>query len=209
VKLRVISLCLAIALPVFVAACQAGGTNKEATDTAASANAAAKPSPTKATVEEIRAVLAAHDKALTEKNLDAIMPGRAKTPPRARDIDHEGELQRPEHNPPIVKRHVILAEQEHGGDREQHDEAVGEMVERQQRPDPRQAGRQVHHARRTVRPPESFHADHRKERQQDRRGRQLDCSSASDWTEERTQLRNPLHRDLAVEIELKDLRVAV
>ena len=72
-KLRVISLCLAIALPVFVGACQAGGTNKEATDTAASANAAAKPSPTKATVEEIRAVLAAHDKALTEKNLDAIM----------------------------------------------------------------------------------------------------------------------------------------
>ena len=51
-------------------ACQRGGTNQQATagTTIASSSTAATPH-----IEEIRAVLAAHDKALNDKNLDAVM----------------------------------------------------------------------------------------------------------------------------------------
>jgi len=59
-------------------ACQAGGTNTTA-DTASNANTnAAKPATSTAvdkagTIEEIRNLLAQHDKALSEKNLDNVM----------------------------------------------------------------------------------------------------------------------------------------
>ena len=74
-KQRVIILCLAISMVAIYGACQAGGTNSQSGDTAASANTT-KPETkagTKPTVDEIRQVLAAHDKALNDKNLDAVM----------------------------------------------------------------------------------------------------------------------------------------
>jgi ketosteroid isomerase-like protein len=73
VKQRVIILYLTIALSAFAGACQAGGTNREATTTPATATASPRPPANKATVDEIREVLTAHDKALSDKNLDALM----------------------------------------------------------------------------------------------------------------------------------------
>ena len=70
---RVIVLLLAISAIAIVGGCEAGGTNREAGATAANTNAAPKTDVKKPTVDEIRAVLAAHDKALNDKNLDAIM----------------------------------------------------------------------------------------------------------------------------------------
>ena len=72
---RVIVLILAISVIAIVSGCEAGGTgtNREAGATAANTNAAARTEAKKPTVDEIRAVLAAHDKALNDKNLDAIM----------------------------------------------------------------------------------------------------------------------------------------
>lgn len=72
-KVRVAILLLAASLAVLVVACQPSGTNREA-ETAATNNA--KPTATvdqKVVVEEVRAVLQQHDKALSEKNLDALM----------------------------------------------------------------------------------------------------------------------------------------
>ena len=62
---------LTISFIALLSACQSAGTNSEAGRTASAsppARAAATP-----TAEEIRAVLAAHDKALNDKNLDALM----------------------------------------------------------------------------------------------------------------------------------------
>ena len=74
-KQRVVILSLTISLMTLMSACQAGGTNSGA-GAAAGTNAPASP-PAKAaatpTADEIRAVLAAHDKALNDKNLDAVM----------------------------------------------------------------------------------------------------------------------------------------
>jgi uncharacterized protein (TIGR02246 family) len=67
-KLR---LCFVFLLIATTAACQRSGTNQQATAGTASANSA--PGLDKPSVDEIRAVLAAHDKALNDKNLDAVM----------------------------------------------------------------------------------------------------------------------------------------
>jgi hypothetical protein len=72
VKQRVVILSLTIAFMTLMSACQAGGTNSGAAGTNASANSQAKAAATP-TADEIRAVLAAHDKALNDKNLDALM----------------------------------------------------------------------------------------------------------------------------------------
>lgn len=82
-KERVIILCLTALLAVVAGACQAGGTNREA-EQAASANAATRPetkTAAKPTVDEIREVLAVHDKALSDKNLDALL-GTFSTDPK-------------------------------------------------------------------------------------------------------------------------------
>jgi ketosteroid isomerase-like protein len=72
---RSIIFCLAVSLAFFIA-CATGGTNREA-DTTTAANSAAKPAAApvdqKVVVEEVRAVLQAHDKALSEKNIDALL----------------------------------------------------------------------------------------------------------------------------------------
>lgn len=72
---RSIIFCLSASL-AFLIACAAGSTNREA-DTTASANSTAKPAAPpadpKVVVEEVKSVLQAHDKALSEKNLDAVM----------------------------------------------------------------------------------------------------------------------------------------
>ena len=69
---RVIVLILTISVIAIVGGCEAGG-NREAGATTANSNAAARTEVKKPTVDEIREVLAAHDKALNDKNLDAIM----------------------------------------------------------------------------------------------------------------------------------------
>jgi ketosteroid isomerase-like protein len=72
---RSIIFCLAASLAFFIA-CSAGGTNREA-DTTASADSATKPPAApvdqRVVVDEVRSVLQAHDKALSEKNIDALM----------------------------------------------------------------------------------------------------------------------------------------
>jgi uncharacterized protein (TIGR02246 family) len=75
VKLRVITFCLVITSLAIAAGCQTGGTNREGGDTATAANSAntSTAKAAKPTADEIRAVLAAHDKALNDKNLDALM----------------------------------------------------------------------------------------------------------------------------------------
>ncbi|HEY6802311.1 MAG TPA: nuclear transport factor 2 family protein [Pyrinomonadaceae bacterium] len=78
-KLRMIIPCLIVAFVVLIWGCQAGGTNQAADATAntnANAGASTKSDSTaaaKPTVDQIREVLAAHDKALNDKNLDALM----------------------------------------------------------------------------------------------------------------------------------------
>lgn len=74
-KQRLANLCLILSLAALAAACQGAGTNQHAT-TEGATNSAARAEPTRAakpTADEIRQVLAAHDKALNEKNLDAVM----------------------------------------------------------------------------------------------------------------------------------------
>ena len=70
-KKRVIGFCLLVVLPIVIGSCQTGGTNREATDSAANTNA--KPTVAKVNPDEVRALLSAHDKALSEKNIDALM----------------------------------------------------------------------------------------------------------------------------------------
>lgn len=72
-KLR---LCFVLLLVATTGACHSAGTNQGTTADATGANSATKAgtsSAAKPNVEEIRAVLAAHDKALNDKNLDAVM----------------------------------------------------------------------------------------------------------------------------------------
>ena len=75
-KLRVTILCLASLMMVFQIACESGNTNRQAGATA-NTNSAANPPATKADrkviAEEVRALLGQHDKALSDKNLDAVM----------------------------------------------------------------------------------------------------------------------------------------
>ena len=75
-KQRILALCAALSLVSVFIACQAGGTNREASATGSSSSSAANSSTnpaSKPTIEEIRAVLTAHDKALNDKNIDAVM----------------------------------------------------------------------------------------------------------------------------------------
>ena len=71
-KQRVVILSLTVAIMTLMNACHAGDTSSGAAGTNASANSQAKAAATP-TADEIRAVLAAHDKALNDKNLDALM----------------------------------------------------------------------------------------------------------------------------------------
>jgi ketosteroid isomerase-like protein len=76
VKQRVIVFCLAISLSIFASGCQSAGTNEASGNTTASVNTASAPTnrtAAKPTVDEIRETLAVHDKALSDKNLDALM----------------------------------------------------------------------------------------------------------------------------------------
>ncbi|HKV35909.1 MAG TPA: nuclear transport factor 2 family protein [Pyrinomonadaceae bacterium] len=67
-------LCFVLLLAASVAGCGGSPTNQHASGETASANSANRSgTAAKPTVEEIRQVLAAHDKALNEKNLDAVM----------------------------------------------------------------------------------------------------------------------------------------
>ena len=70
---RCIVLILAISLIAIVSGCEAGGSNPNAGTSTANTNTAPRTDVKKPTVDEIRSVLAAHDKALNDKNLDAIM----------------------------------------------------------------------------------------------------------------------------------------
>ena len=71
---RVVILCAALLLIAAGAACQSSGTNRLASAETANSNASsANAKAAKPTVDEIRQVLAAHDKALNDKNLDAVM----------------------------------------------------------------------------------------------------------------------------------------
>lgn len=71
-KQRILASCAAILLINVFIACQAGGTNREASATGANSSTATKPA-SKPSADEIRAVLTAHDKALNDKNIDALM----------------------------------------------------------------------------------------------------------------------------------------
>jgi ketosteroid isomerase-like protein len=76
VKYRVIILCMAVLSIVAASACDEPGVNRNAGDVTVNANSAANSDTktgAKPTVDEIREVLVAHDKALNEKNLDALM----------------------------------------------------------------------------------------------------------------------------------------
>lgn len=72
---RVVILCAALLLIAAGAACQSSGTNRLAATETANANASSRSetNAAKPTIDEIRAVLAAHDKALNDKNLDALL----------------------------------------------------------------------------------------------------------------------------------------
>ena len=61
-------LCFVLLLVSTLAACQGSGTNQSATAQSDGSNTISRPN-----IEEIRAVLAAHDKALNDKNLDEVM----------------------------------------------------------------------------------------------------------------------------------------
>jgi uncharacterized protein (TIGR02246 family) len=76
VKQILIVLCLASAILVVIAGCQAGNTNSPEAIANANTNTAAKPetsSASKPGAEEARALLTAHDKALNDKNMDALL----------------------------------------------------------------------------------------------------------------------------------------
>lgn len=72
---RVVILCVALLLIAAAAACQSSGINRLASAENANANAVSSSNAkaAKPTVDEIRQVLVAHDKALNDKNLDAVM----------------------------------------------------------------------------------------------------------------------------------------
>jgi uncharacterized protein (TIGR02246 family) len=69
-------LCFVLLLIAATAACQRAATNRQATARTTSATTAERSearTEAKPNIDEIRAVLAAHDKALSDKNLDALM----------------------------------------------------------------------------------------------------------------------------------------
>lgn len=74
-KQRVMILCLAAFVPALMIGCQAGGANNAATSASPTSNSG--PSTARAdktaVVNEIRELLAKHDKALSDKSLDAVM----------------------------------------------------------------------------------------------------------------------------------------
>lgn len=70
---RVVILCATLLLIAAGTACQSSGTNRLAATETSNANASSGAKAAKPTVDEIRAVLQAHDKALNDKNLDAVM----------------------------------------------------------------------------------------------------------------------------------------
>jgi uncharacterized protein (TIGR02246 family) len=74
VKLRVAILWVAGLLMVFQIACESGNANRQA-GAVANTNTGGSPAKadTKVVTEEVRALLSAHDKALSDKNLDAVM----------------------------------------------------------------------------------------------------------------------------------------
>jgi hypothetical protein len=63
---RLLILCVAITVCLAIAGCQASGTNKSE-DTVASGSAPKTEAKAKPSIDEIRAVLQAHDKALNDK----------------------------------------------------------------------------------------------------------------------------------------------
>ena len=70
---RLLSLCVVTmlsTLSLVLTGCHAGGTNRSEGDAASSSKTETKAKPS---IDEIREVLTAHDKALNDKNLDAIM----------------------------------------------------------------------------------------------------------------------------------------
>ena len=71
-KQKFIVLALVMSLAFLVVGCAAGGTNNEGARASSGSGSAATAAPTP-TIDEIRAVLTAHDKALSDKNLDALM----------------------------------------------------------------------------------------------------------------------------------------
>jgi ketosteroid isomerase-like protein len=87
VKQRITTLCLAALFVIFMVACESDA-NRNATVTATNANYAnpsnanqsAGRTDQKAVVEEIRAVLAQHDKALNDKDVDAVMRTYSSNP---------------------------------------------------------------------------------------------------------------------------------
>jgi len=82
VRQKVTQLCLAISAAFLLGACQTSGTSGESGNTSntnAPAKTAAKTDP-KAVVDEIKEVLAQHDKALSEKNLDSLMQSFSSDP---------------------------------------------------------------------------------------------------------------------------------
>ena len=75
-KHRLIIGCLALIIIAVIAACQAGGPTAESNTNSSNSNATATASPAgeaRPIVTDIQAVLAKHDKALNEKNLDDLM----------------------------------------------------------------------------------------------------------------------------------------
>ena len=66
-------LCLAFLMTTLMAACGAGGRSEVATSQTPTASSPSANTDKKVTLDEIREVLAQHDKALNEKNLDAVM----------------------------------------------------------------------------------------------------------------------------------------
>ena len=73
VKQKVIVLALVILALPFATACNPGGTASENASNSSSGTAPTAKAAVTPTADEIRAVLAAHDKALNDKNLDALM----------------------------------------------------------------------------------------------------------------------------------------
>lgn len=81
-KQRMTILCLAVWMTALLVACQGGNTNRGAGESAAQ-NATSSPGSKvdrQVVVDEIREVLAQHDKALNEKNIDALMATYSSDP---------------------------------------------------------------------------------------------------------------------------------
>lgn len=82
VKRRIAVLCQCVLFAVIVGACQANSTNSNESTTMANSatNTPSTRVDKKAVVDDVRALLADHDKALNEKNLDALMATFSSNP---------------------------------------------------------------------------------------------------------------------------------